>query len=68
MDMDLDASQEQSAQQQMRVSPRLVAANHILQLSSLELQQAIAAELADNPAMELIDVPTCPTCGSPTAG
>jgi RNA polymerase sigma-54 factor len=68
MDMDLDALQEQSANQSMRVSPRLVAANHILQLSSLELQQAIAGELADNPAMELIEVPTCPTCGSPLQG
>jgi RNA polymerase sigma-54 factor len=68
VDMDLDALQEQSPHQSMRVSPRLVAANHILQLSSLELQQAIAGELADNPAMELIDVPTCSACGSPLQG
>lgn len=68
MDMDLDALQEQLPQQQMRVSPRLVAANHILQLSSLELQQTISSELQDNPALELIDVPTCPTCGTPLQG
>ena len=30
------------AQQSMKVSPRLVAANYILELSSQELQQAIA--------------------------
>lgn len=68
MDMDLDALQEQLPQQQMKVSPRLVAANHILQLSSLELQQAISSELAENPALELIDVPTCPTCGTQLQG
>ncbi len=68
MDMELDALQEQLPSQQMKVSPRLVAANHILQLSSLELQQAISAELAENPALELIDVPTCPTCGSQLQG
>ncbi len=66
--MDLDALQEQLPQQQMRVSPRLVAANHILQLSSMELQQAISSELQDNPALELIDVPTCPTCGTQLQG
>jgi RNA polymerase sigma-54 factor len=68
MDMDLDAIQEQLPQQGMRVSPRLVAANHILQLSSLELQQAISSELQDNPALELIDIPTCPTCGTQLQG
>ncbi|MGE5619457.1 MAG: RNA polymerase factor sigma-54 [Sphingomonadaceae bacterium] len=68
MDMDLDAIQEQLPQQTMRVSPRLVAANHILQLSSMELQQAISSELAENPALELIDIPTCPTCGTQLQG
>lgn len=68
MDMDIDILQEQLPQQSMKVSPRLVAANHILQLSSVELQQAISTELADNPALELIDVPTCPTCGTQLQG
>ncbi len=68
MDMDLDAIQEQLPQQTMKVSPRLVAANHILQLSSMELQQAIASELEENPALELIDIPTCPTCGTQLQG
>ena len=36
------------AQQSMKVSPRLVAANYILELSSQELQQAIATELHVN--------------------
>lgn len=68
MDMELDVLQQQVPQQTMKVSPRLVAANHILQLSSLELQQAISSELEENPALELIDIPTCPTCGTQLQG
>jgi len=68
MEMDFDFSQDLSGQQQMRVSPRLVAASYILELSSQELQQQIANELNDNPALELVDVPTCPACGSELQG
>jgi len=68
MEMDLDLSQDLSGQQQLRVSPRLVAASYILELSSQELQQQIANELNDNPALELVDVPTCQTCGSELQG
>src|ERR671929_1037303 len=68
MEMDLDLSQDLSGQQQLRVSPRLVAASYILELSSQELQQQIANELNDNPALELVDVPTCPACGSELQG
>jgi len=52
------------AQQSMKVSPRLVAANYILELSSQELQQAIATELHDSPAFEVVDVPICRVCGT----
>lgn len=68
MEMDLDLSPDLSGQQQLRVSPRLVAASYILELSSQELQQQIAAELNDNPALELVDVPTCQACGSELQG
>jgi RNA polymerase sigma-54 factor len=68
MEMDLDFSQEMSGSQTLRVSPRLVAASYILELSSQELQQQIANELNDNPALELVDVPTCPACGSELQG
>src|SRR6187397_1543516 len=68
MEMDLDFTQELSGQQQLRVSPRLVAASYILELSSQELQQQIANELNDNPALELVDVPTCQVCGSELQG
>jgi RNA polymerase sigma-54 factor len=56
------------AQQTMKVSPRLVAANHVLELSSQELQQAITTELHDNPALELVEVATCRVCGTEMHG
>ena len=64
MEMELDFVGSSSPQQGMRVSPRLVAASYILELSSQELQQQIANELNDNPALEMLDVPTCQRCGS----
>src|SRR5258707_6991555 len=72
MAMELDFEQTLSpyfgAQQSMKVSPRLVAANYILELSSQELQQAIATELHENPALEVVDVPTCRVCGTEMRG
>ncbi len=64
----MDLTQDMAVHMGMRVSPRLVAASYILELSSMELQQAISAELADNPAMEMLEQPTCPTCGEPLHG
>lgn len=66
--MELDLSQDFAPIQSQKVSPRLVAANYILELSSQELQQAISSELQDNPALELVDVPTCAVCGSELQG
>lgn len=54
----------QLATVQMKVSPRLVAMNHVLELSSMELQELINAELSENPALEMLDKPTCPRCGA----
>src|SRR5688572_10594135 len=68
MELELDVAQEFSPTQALKVSPRLVAANYILELSSQELQQAIANELADNPALELVDIPTCRVCGTELQG
>src|SRR6478672_11649546 len=68
MDLELDQSIDLSPRQGLKVSPRLVAANYILELSSQELQQAIATELSDNPALELIDTPTCRICGTELQG
>jgi RNA polymerase sigma-54 factor len=68
MELELDVSQEFTPNQSLKVSPRLVAANYILELSSQELQQAISNELSDNPALELVDVPTCRVCGTELQG
>ena len=68
MTMELELEQtlgpQYGAQQTLKVSARLVAANHVLELSSHALQQAITTELNDNPALELVEVPTCRVCGS----
>ena len=50
------------------VSPRLIAANHILELSSQELQETISQEIDENPALDMVDVTVCPTCGQPLEG
>ncbi len=55
-------------QQQLKVTPKQIAANHILQLSSVELQEAIDQELEENPALELEERPTCPLCGGELTG
>jgi len=54
----------QSLKQKPTVSPQLVLANRLLQFTSLELEQAIAQELAANPALELRQVARCPACGA----
>ncbi|TAK33032.1 MAG: RNA polymerase sigma-54 factor [Chloroflexota bacterium] len=60
--MELDVNL--TPQLNMKVSPRLVAANHILELSSLELQQFVSTELDENPALEKLEQETCGICGS----
>src|SRR5438105_1271049 len=68
MELELDLGQEFTPSQTLKVSPRLVAANYILELSSQELQQQIATELSENPALELVEVPTCRVCGTELQG
>jgi RNA polymerase sigma-54 factor len=50
--------------QRPTVTPQLVMARTLLQLSSTELEQAIARELAENPALEMVETPRCPSCGA----
>ena len=59
MDISLDMNVEQS----MRVSPTLIAVNHVLALSSQELRTLINQEAEENPAFELIEHQTCTICG-----
>jgi RNA polymerase sigma-54 factor len=68
MELELDLGQEYSQSQTLKVSPRLVAANYILELSSQALQQQIATELSENPALELVEIPTCRVCGTELQG
>lgn len=64
----MEMSQEGTQVLLNRVSPRLIAANHILELSSQALQETISNELGDNPALDMVDVSVCPTCGQPVEG
>jgi RNA polymerase sigma-54 factor len=64
----LEMNQDVQQEIQTRVSPRLIAANHILEMSSQELQDAVANEIADNPALDQVDLVICPTCGQPIDG
>ncbi|MBX3118486.1 MAG: RNA polymerase factor sigma-54 [Fimbriimonadaceae bacterium] len=53
-------SQNQELRQGLRVDPQLVLRSHILQLSQADLEQAVEAELADNPALERLEDDTEP--------
>lgn len=64
MELGFDLVQEQRP----RHLPRLIEANYLLHLSSQELQALIAAELTDNPALELDEEALCPNCGMPLDG
>lgn len=52
----------------MRVSPTLIAVNHILSLSSMELQKAIKLEAEENPAFDIVEHQVCPLCGEQVHG
>src|SRR4026207_1539413 len=54
--------------QLLKVTPKQIAANAILQLSSLELQDAINQELSENPALDLEEQQACPPGGQPLPG
>jgi RNA polymerase sigma-54 factor len=64
----MELNQEIQQDMQVRVSPRLIAANHILEMSSQELQETISREVDENPALEVGDLVICPTCGQPIEG
>src|SRR5579863_9822173 len=68
--MDLSQANQHSTQQTPVhvASPQLVAANHILSLSSAELREVIAQEADENPAMEVEENAICPRCGRALQG
>jgi RNA polymerase sigma-54 factor len=61
--MDLSLELNQTIEQTIKVSPTLIAVNHILALSSQELQALIKQEAEENPAFEIIEHQTCNICG-----
>jgi len=54
--------QDQVQTQQQKIDPKVILANSILQLSGVELQQAVEQELAENPALEQEDEEPCAGC------
>lgn len=54
--------QDQIQTQQQKIDPKIIMANAVLQLSGMELQQAIEQELDENPALEQEDEDPCADC------
>lgn len=48
-----------------KIDPKLIMANNILQLSSMELTQLIEQELVENPALEVPEEDPCEGCDQP---
>jgi DNA-directed RNA polymerase specialized sigma54-like protein len=66
--LSIDLKQQLQPALHMRVTPKQIAANAILAMSSVELTEAIATELDENPALEMLEQSTCPFCGSTISG
>jgi RNA polymerase sigma-54 factor len=66
--MSIELTQQLQPALQARVTPKQIAANTILAMSSVELTQAISSELDENPALEMTEESTCPICGSTITG
>lgn len=66
--MSIELNQTLQPALQTRVTPKQIAANAILAMSSVELTEAIANELEENPALEMAEHSTCPICGSTITG
>jgi len=58
---------EQSLRQSLsqKIDPKLIMCNNILQLTSMELVQAVEQELAENPALEVPEDDPCEGCEHP---
>jgi RNA polymerase sigma-54 factor len=62
--MILDQLQLPSQQHSVNISAKLIASIKVLQYSAQELEQAIARELAENPALEVEEAVLCLRCGA----
>ncbi|MBF6589783.1 MAG: RNA polymerase factor sigma-54 [Ktedonobacterales bacterium] len=63
--MILDQIQIPSSTQGINISAKLIASIKVLQYSAEELEQAVAREMGDNPALELEEIVQCVRCGTP---
>ena len=63
--MYLEQVQSPSVQQSLNISAKLIASIKILQCSAEELEQSIAREMSENPALEVEELSACLRCGSP---
>ncbi len=63
--MYLEQAQLPATQQSLTISAKLIASIKILQCSAEELEQSIARELSENPALEVDELAQCLRCGSP---
>ena len=63
--MYLDQVQTPAVQQTVNISAKLIASIKILQCSAEELEQTIARELSENPALEVEELAQCLRCGTP---
>lgn len=66
--MILDQLQLPSQQHGVNISAKLIASITMLQYSAQELEEAIARELAENPALEVEEVVQCQRCGTNLRG
>ncbi len=62
--MILDQLQLPSQQHSVNISAKLIASINMLQYSAQELEDAIARELAENPALEVEEAVQCQRCGT----
>jgi RNA polymerase sigma-54 factor len=57
--------QTQGQRLQQKADPQLLLTNRVLQMSSMELQQRVVQEIAENPALELSEEYPCNRCDIP---
>lgn len=62
--MILDQLQLPNQQQTVNISAKLIASIKVLQYSAEELEQAIAKEMSENPALDLDEAVQCARCGT----
>jgi len=64
----VELRQEISIKQLQTISPQMIQAQRLLQVTALELRDEIVQEMSENPALEMEDIMTCPHCHRPMDG